>query len=46
MSMGDKAAVSLSGLPLERKIPLIVLALFGFVLGTGIIVSYKIEVWL
>src|SRR6476646_2000488 len=30
----------LSGLPLQRKIPLIVLALFAFVLGTGIVVSY------
>jgi len=40
MSTDDKATVSPPGLPLERKIPLIVLALFGFVLGTGIIVSY------
>ncbi|HEV8217428.1 MAG TPA: hypothetical protein VGP95_16380, partial [Gemmatimonadaceae bacterium] len=40
MSTDDKATVSPPGLPLERKIPLIVLALFGFVLGTGIVVSY------
>src|SRR5689334_20316082 len=40
MSTDDKAAVSPPGLPLERKIPLIVLALFAFVLGTGIVVSY------
>ena len=39
MSRDDRAA-GLSGLPLQRKIPLIVLALFGFVLGTGIVVSY------
>ena len=36
----DTRAAGLSGLPLQRKIPLIVLALFGFVLGTGIVVSY------
>jgi signal transduction histidine kinase len=36
----DAKAAGLSGLPLQRKIPLIVLALFGFVLGTGITVSY------
>lgn len=40
MRKATKAVTGLSGLPLQRKIPLIVLALFGFVLGTGIIVSY------
>ena len=40
MTKDAKAVTGLSGLPLQRKIPLIVLALFGFVLGTGIIVSY------
>ena len=35
-----RASGGLSGLPLQRKIPLIVLALFAFVLGTGIVVSY------
>jgi len=35
-----RAATGPSGLPLQRKIPLIVLALFGFVLGTGIVISY------
>lgn len=40
MNRDAKAATGLSGLPLQRKIPLIVLALFGLVLGTGISVSY------
>src|SRR5690242_20961515 len=40
MSNGVKPAGGLSGLPLQRKIPLIVLALFAFVLGTGIVISY------
>ena len=40
MNNGSKAGAGLSGLPLQRKIPLIVLALFAFVLGTGIVVSY------
>ena len=40
MSKDANAVTGLSGLPLQRKIPLIVLALFGFVLGTGIVVSY------
>jgi signal transduction histidine kinase len=40
MNNGSKAAPGLSGLPLQRKIPLIVLALFAFVLGTGIVLSY------
>ncbi len=33
-------AGGLSALPLQRKIPLIVLALVAFMLGTGIVVSY------
>ena len=40
MSDGMRAGAGLSGLPLQRKIPLIVLALFALVLGTGIVISY------
>ncbi len=40
MSNGSRPGVRLSGLPLERRIPLLVLALFALVLGTGIVVSY------
>src|SRR5690242_18223521 len=40
MDTSSGAAAGQSGLPLQRKIPLIVLALFALVLGTGIVVSY------